>query len=894
MMISCTNHHRTAYQNNLNNSTNNSNNTVDNKKIETPQGTFQPAIQSTSNTNLNSLASSVNNGASVGSTNGSTPNNSNGSTPTYNHNNSAEELEKQKKEEDEKRKKSELEAAAAVVAKKKEDEEKQRKEQVELERKKREEEIRRTNAAAANAANKELNEQVEISSLEQMGKLDPSSTIHDMFSFFPNEVYNSYEKLQYFSRDLNTAVSHPEIVFVGPRSSGKSSLIEAFIGRALNIVGGGNITGGVGSNANGCSKRVLYLQFTNNIDFEVPKVTIKKDNTIKEFDHDIIVSIEQLNENLAKRNQLTNDYIEEPIYVSIESRTTLNLTLIDSPGLLFDQSQAESNKIESIVSSLLRPSHRLIIAVESCSQDWKSMSMGQYLKKIDPELSRSTFVFTKFHHTVRGFSSTRDINKYLSGTVPDIKGFFVTLPNHQVRASYSEANRFQEKIYQAHKRDMHALEQLQYDKRYERTIGVAPLRRYILNIVWKSYQDTIPRILKHLRSKRQTAEATLNELQKQSSSLDSTKLRSIASNYTVTFLQITEKLLSGTSEGNPSANGQTLDEEKSQQGDCGEWVDAYKEAIYIDPEEWNIPYWSSKLYGGQQLERLMAEFKAVCDNSKISEVKMDDIATASGINKLNNIPNYAWAASDLTSLISRDTFVPLIEQLCERAMYIMKRLTDIADKVIDSRRKSRCIGSSPFGGNGLNNINSGGNNSININDRLSNTDMDSLDQYPFFTHHVKNLYYDFVHRAAKGCKEKCMDEFYSSRTIYWELTEHPDSSLPSIRNDHHETKTAVCQLATKLFDSIRHRITKNVLLKLYNFFLVPMQTDLWNEIQAQITCLSNEQLEQLFEVQATREQLKQEEKKQQQILEKYSQIDEQFLKAASLFCRPLSNPTPSA
>ncbi|KAM9991405.1 hypothetical protein ACTFIZ_004805 [Dictyostelium cf. discoideum] len=885
MMISCTNHHRTVYQNNLNNSTNNSN-IVDNKKIETPQGSFQPASQSTSNTNLNSLASSVNNGASVGSTNGSTPNNSNGSTtPTYNHNNSAEELEKQKREEDEKRKKSELEAAA-VVAKKKEDEEKQRKEQVELERKRREEEIRRTNAAAANAANKELNEQVEISSLEQMGKLDPSSTIHDMFSFFPNEVYNSYEKLQYFSRDLNTAVSHPEIVFVGPRSSGKSSLIEAFIGRALNIVGG-NIGG------NGCSKRVLYLQFTNNIDFEVPKVTIKKDNTIKEFDHDIIVSIEQLNENLAKRNQLTNDYIEEPIYVSIESRTTLNLTLIDSPGLLFgsDQNQAESTKIESIVSSLLRPSHRLIIAVESCSQDWKSMSMGQYLKKIDPELSRSTFVFTKFHHTVRGFSSTRDINKYLSGTVPDIKGFFVTLPNHQVRASYSEANRFQEKIYQAHKRDMHALEQLQYDKRYERTIGVAPLRRYILNIVWKSYQDTIPRILKHLRSKRQTAEATLNELQKQSSSLDSTKLRSIASNYTVTFLQITEKLLSGTSEGNPSANGQTLEEEKSQQGDCGEWVDAYKEAIYIDPEEWNIPYWSSKLYGGQQLERLMAEFKAVCDNSKISEVKMDDIATASGINKLNNIPNYAWAASDLTSLISRDTFVPLIEQLCERAMYIMKRLTDIADKVIDSRRKSRCIGSSPFGG--LNNINSS-NNNININDRLSNTDMDSLDQYPFFTHHVKNLYYDFVHRAAKGCKEKCMDEFYSSRTIYWELTEHPDSSLPSIRNDHHETKTAVCQLATKLFDSIRQRITKNVLLKLYNFFLVPMQTDLWNEIQAQITCLSNEQLEQLFEVQATREQLKQEEKKQQQILEKYSQIDEQFLKAASLFCRPLSSPTPSA
>ncbi|EGC34991.1 hypothetical protein DICPUDRAFT_34090 [Dictyostelium purpureum] len=704
-----------------------------------------------------------------------------------------------------------------------------------------------------------------------MGKLSndsSSSNCHDLFSFFPNEVYSSYDKLQYFSRDLNTSVLHPEIVFVGPRSSGKSSLIEAFIGRALNIVGASSTL------ANGCSKRVLYLQFNNNNDCDIPKVTIKKDNNLKEFDHDIIIPLEQLNDSLAKRN--SSDFSEEPIYVTIESRNTLNMTLIDSPGLLFTPTEtAESTKIESIVSSLLRPTHRLIIAVESCNQDWKTMSMNQYLKKIDPELSRSTFVFTKFFNTVRGFSNTRDINKYLSGTVPDIKPFFVTLPNYQVRASFSEPNRFQEKIYQAHKRDMHALEQLQYDKRYERSIGVQPLRKYILNIVWKSYQDTIPRILKHLRAKRQNAEATLNELQKQYSSLDATKLRSIASNYTVTFLQITEKLLSGTSEGNPSANGQTLEEEKAHQGDCGEWVDAYKETINIDPEEWGIPYWNSRLYGGQQLERLMAEFKAVCDNSKISEVKMDDIATASGINKLNNIPDYAWAASDLTSLISRDTFVPLIEQLCERAMYIMKRLTDIADKVIDSRKKSR----------------------VGFNGRLSsnNVDMDNIDQYPFFTHHVKNLYYDFVHRASKGCKEKCMDEFYSSRTIYWELTEHPDSSLPSIRSDHHETKTAVCQLATKLFDSIRQRITKNVLLKLYNFFLVPMQTDLWNEIQAQITCLTNEQLEQLFEVQATREQLKDEEKKQQQILEKYSQIDELFLKSASQFCRPLSqNPTPSA
>lgn len=126
---------------------------------------------------------------------------------------------------------------------------------------------------------------------------------------------------------------------------------------------------------------------------------------------------------------------------------------------------------------------------------------------------------------------------------------------------------------------MNYLEQLQYDKRYgsksvvflfpnryERNIGVHALRRYLLNLAWRSYQEAIPRILKHLRSKKQVTEQRLKEVQQQLSGLDSSKLRSLASNYVINFLQIVEQLIEGTSEGNPAVNGQTLEEEKSQQG----------------------------------------------------------------------------------------------------------------------------------------------------------------------------------------------------------------------------------------------------------------------------------------------------------------------------------------
>jgi hypothetical protein len=54
------------------------------------------------------------------------------------------------------------------------------------------------------------------------------------------------------------------------------------------------------------------------------------------------------------------------------------------------------------------------------------------------------------------------------------------------------------------------------------------------------------------------------------------------------------------------------------------------------------------------------------------------------------------------------------------------------------------------------------------------------------------------------------------------LFRYVDRNLPLERNDQEDTKTAVVNLATDIFNELRDRITKNVLLKFYNFFLVPM------------------------------------------------------------------------
>ena len=102
--------------------------------------------------------------------------------------------------------------------------------------------------------------------------------------------------------------------------------------------------------------------------------------------------------------------------------------------------------------------------------------------------------------------------------------------------------------------------------RYEANIGVHALRKYILNLTWKSYQESIPRILKQLRARKVMTQRKISDLEKQLAGLDNSKLRSIASNYVVSFLQIIERLIAGTSEGNPAVNGQTLEEEKNAHG----------------------------------------------------------------------------------------------------------------------------------------------------------------------------------------------------------------------------------------------------------------------------------------------------------------------------------------
>ncbi len=112
---------------------------------------------------------------------------------------------------------------------------------------------------------------------------------------------------------------------------------------------------------------------------------------------------------------------------------------------------------------------------------------------------------------------------------------------------------------------------------------------------------------------------------------------------------------------NPVQSGQTLAEEIQE---AGEWLDSEGKKLNVDYNAMQLPHKNVRVYGVQQFERLLAEFKTVIELQTMEAASMDDFVSSSGTNKLNNnghawtVRNIVWsytALSNRTQLGMRDS-----------------------------------------------------------------------------------------------------------------------------------------------------------------------------------------------------------------------------------------------
>lgn len=159
------------------------------------------------------------------------------------------------------------------------------------------------------------------------------------------------------------------------------------------------------------------------------------------------------------------------IHASYEYQNTFDMTIIDAPGLAFRSgSKVEMKETENAVRKLIAPSNRIILVVEEfIDAHSESASYGRnYLldlvKEYDPSFSRTVFVYSKFYHLLKHFTSADEIKKQLA-LRPD-NAFYISLFNDAARAKLNNKEDFQKRVINCYFRDLMILEKLDYDKRY--------------------------------------------------------------------------------------------------------------------------------------------------------------------------------------------------------------------------------------------------------------------------------------------------------------------------------------------------------------------------------------------------------------------------------------------
>jgi len=599
----------------------------------------------------------------------------------------------------------------------------------------------------------------------------------------------------------------PEVVIVGVNSVGKSELLEALVGQPLNYVE---------FKEKGATKRTLFLQLISSEIPSGPKLVLSN-QTEKHLEMD---RIEEASMKIRNSNDLQL-FSLEPIRLQYESRHCFNITLIDTPGLSSLADLDEHSQMQVFLEDIIRPSHRLIVYVQEANQNqWDASNITDRLlhivKRVDPYGKRTVYVYNKFFSLLDTFYSSEQLARYLQSTNanPSLPislcntSFWITLFSTKERLQAITQNNYLEQLSKLDERDRVRLDLLHSDVRFSKCFGTNALRHFILNWCWQYYyQHNVPALFKAITLEKAKLSKEISKAEDHRNSLN---LRQLAAEYASRYLYISQSMFVGISKGNPSLYGETLKEEIDEQ--------------FFSSPEWeikdskSIPFPNVKLYGGQQLERLLSEFRCVASRLQIEASKIDSLPRLSE-------KHFFWMACEAVEHRLEELFVPLIEQLLDRTRFILSRFPVIVESLMTAREGSTSL----------------------------------KQQKPWFNvkHFVplattlRDMFRSFIEKNSDACKQSCMDEFYSIKTIVWF---QQNSGFADYQSRFSDERT----LVQKLFSEMKERITRNVLRKLYNLFLMPfMGHALWQEIQTHIFCLDSSAFREIFDANAIEDELQQ-------------------------------------
>lgn len=207
-------------------------------------------------------------------------------------------------------------------------------------------------------------------------------------------------KLQDVFNTIGTDAIHlPQIVVIGSQSSGKSSVIEALVGRDFLPRGSGIVT-----------RRPLILQL----------VYVPKDDNVHRTSAEGTLDIDEWAKFLHTKDKIFSDFTKvrkeiegetdrmsgsnkgicpEPINLKIFSPKVVNLTVVDLPGItkvpVGDQPEDIEIQIRNLMFKYIANPNSIILAVHAANTDFATSEAVKLAREVDPDGRRTLAVITK-------------------------------------------------------------------------------------------------------------------------------------------------------------------------------------------------------------------------------------------------------------------------------------------------------------------------------------------------------------------------------------------------------------------------------------------------------------------------------------------------------------------
>ncbi|KAI7997398.1 Dynamin-related protein 3A [Camellia lanceoleosa] len=237
-------------------------------------------------------------------------------------------------------------------------------------------------------------------------------------------------------------VELPQVAVIGSQSSGKSSVLEALIGRDF-LPRGCDI----------CTRRPLVLQLENRSDSD------DDGREWGEFRHlpgkrfydfsKIRLEIQAETEREVGYNKGVSD---KQIRLKISSPNVLNITLVDLPGItkvpVGDQPRDIEATIRKMIISYIKQEACIILAVSPANSDLATSDALQMAKEADPTGSRTIGVITKLDIMDRGTNA----RNFLLGKVVPLRLGYIGVVNRSQEdinknRSIAEALAYEEQFF---------------------------------------------------------------------------------------------------------------------------------------------------------------------------------------------------------------------------------------------------------------------------------------------------------------------------------------------------------------------------------------------------------------------------------------------------------------